>query len=34
MTEKEYIELANLLYPDTQDISFYLNKYPNRNVSG
>ena len=34
MTEKEYIELANLLYPDTQDISFYLNKYPNRNVTG
>ena len=34
MTEKEYIELANLLYPECQDISFYLNKYPNRNVSG
>lgn len=34
MTEKEYIELADLLYPDVQDISFYFNKYPNRNVAG
>ena len=34
MTEKEYLELANLLYPGAQDISFYLNKYPNRNISG
>ncbi len=34
MTEKEYIELADLLYPDVQDISFYMEKYPARQVKG
>lgn len=34
MTEKEYLELADLLYPHAVDISFYLNKYKARNVQG
>ncbi len=34
MTEKEYIELANLLYPGVQDTSFYFDKYPTRDTKG
>ncbi|MFQ6751976.1 MAG: glutamate--tRNA ligase, partial [Clostridia bacterium] len=34
MTEKEYIELANLLYPGVQDTSFYFDKYPVRDTKG
>jgi len=34
MTEKEYIELANLLYPGVQDTSFYFEKYPARDTKG
>ncbi len=34
MTEKEYNELAELLYPDAQDTAFYLNKYKKREVKG
>lgn len=34
MTEKEYIELANLLYPGVQDTSFYFEKYPMRDTKG
>ncbi len=34
MTNKEYIELANLLYPDVQDTAFYLKKYKPRLTKG
>ncbi len=34
MTEKDYVELANLLYPDAQDTAFYLKKYKPRNAKG
>lgn len=34
MTEKEYIELADLLYPNVKDIDYYLNKYLPRNIEG
>ena len=34
MTEKEYAELAELLYPQVEDTAFYLNKYKPRNVKG
>lgn len=34
MTEKEYIELADLLYPNTLDTAFYFNKYQPRNIKG
>jgi len=34
MTEKEYAELAELLYPQVEDTAFYLNKYKPRKVEG
>ena len=34
MTEKEYSELADLLYPNCLDTSFYSDKYKPRNVEG
>ena len=34
MTEKEYLELADLLYPNTLDTSFYFNKYKPREIKG
>jgi len=34
MTEKEYLELADLLYPQVVDTAFYFNKYQPRNVKG
>lgn len=34
MTEKEYTELAELLYPNCLDTAFYFNKYKPRNVDG
>lgn len=34
MTEKEYSELADLLYPQVVDTAFYLDKYKSRNVAG
>lgn len=34
MTEKEYLELAELLYPNTLDTAFYFDKYKPRNVQG
>lgn len=34
MTEKEYSELADLLYPNVLDTAFYFNKYKNRTVEG
>ena len=34
MTEKENLELANLLYPNTLDTAFYFDKYKPRNVAG
>lgn len=34
MTEKEYGELADLLYPNALDISYYLDKYKPRNCQG
>ncbi len=34
MTEKEYLELAELLYPQVVDTAFYLDKYKDRNVEG
>lgn len=34
MTEKEYCELAQLLYPNVLDTAFYFNKYQPRNVKG
>lgn len=34
MTDKEYLELADLLYPNTLDTDFYFNKYKPRNVKG
>ena len=34
MTEKEYLELANLLYPNVLDTAFYINKYKPREVKG
>lgn len=34
MTERDYIKLADLLYPNYKDITFYLNKYQPREVKG
>jgi len=34
MTEKDYLELADLLYPNTLDTAFYFDKYKSRNVQG
>ena len=34
MTQKEYAELADLLYPNVLDTSFYFNKYEPRNTQG
>ena len=34
MTEKEYLELADLLYPNTLDTAIYFNKYKPRNAAG
>ena len=34
MTEKEYFELAELLYPNCLDTAFYFNKYQPRNIQG
>lgn len=34
MTEKEYEQLADLLYPNCLDISFYMGKYKPRNIKG
>ena len=34
MTEKEYSELAELLYPNVLDTAFYFDKYKPRNVEG
>ena len=34
MTEKEYMDLANLLYPNCLDTAFYFNKYKSRNTQG
>ncbi len=34
MTEKDYEKLANLLYPNALDTSFYINKYKPRKVAG
>lgn len=34
MTENEFKELADLLYPNVRDIDYYINKYPPRQVIG
>lgn len=34
MTIQEQNKLADILYPNTRDIDFYLNKYQHRNVKG
>ena len=34
MTEKEFSELADLLYPNTLDTSFYFDKYQPRKTKG
>ncbi len=34
MTDKEYLELADLLYPQTVDTAFYFDKYKPRKVEG
>ena len=34
MTNNENEKLANLLYPNALDTSFYINKYRPRNVAG
>lgn len=34
MTQQEYSILADLLYPNSKDITFYFNKYPKRNIKG
>ena len=34
MTEKEYAELADLLYPQVVDTAFYFDKYKHRDVKG
>lgn len=34
MTEKEYLELAELLYPQAVDTAFYFEKYKSREVKG
>lgn len=34
MTDKQLQELADLLYPNVKDTSFYINKYKPRNVKG
>lgn len=34
MTEKEYAELADLLYPNAKDTTFYMDKYKPRTVNG
>ena len=33
MTEKEYAELADLLYPQVVDTAFYFDKYKARKVA-
>ena len=34
MTEKEYLELADLLYPNAKDVNYYFEKYKARDVKG
>ncbi len=34
MLDVEYVELADLLYPNVKPIEYYLEMYPNRNVKG
>ena len=34
MTDKEYLELADLLYPNTLDTAFYFDKYKPREIKG
>ena len=34
MTEKEYLELADLLYPNVKPVEFYFNLYKDRNCKG
>lgn len=34
MTQQEYVELAELLYPNVKDTTFYVNKYKARNCAG
>lgn len=34
MTQKEFAELANLLYPNVLDTAFYFNRYKDRNIVG
>ncbi|MCQ2555829.1 MAG: glutamate--tRNA ligase family protein [Clostridia bacterium] len=34
MLDKEYLELADLLYPNTKDVNYYLNKFTPRATSG
>ncbi len=34
MTENDYLELADLLYPNVKEIEYYLNKYKPRNKDG
>ena len=34
MTEQDYSKLADLLYPDSRDITFYLEKYRPRTTKG
>ena len=34
MTQKELDELADLLYPNVLDTSYYINKYQPRNCTG
>lgn len=34
MTQQDYSKLADLLYPDSKDITFYLNQYRDRQTAG
>ena len=34
MTDKDYSQLADLLYPNVKDTAVYFNKYKPRNVQG
>ena len=34
MTEKDYLELADLLYPNVEDATSYINKYKPRHIQG
>ena len=34
MTDKDYLALADLLYPNAKDVSYYVNKYKPRKVAG